>query len=100
MSAVGEQQFAQEQAQLTDEVQRYFNEQLLPFLAAREAAGVAFGVPAGISTTEASLPASQRSPFLTGLGGAATGAGLGGMFGGPYGAAIGAGLGGIGSIFF
>lgn len=101
LSAVGEQQYGQEQAQLTDTIQRYFNEQLLPFLAAREAAGVAFGIPSGITSTDASLPASGSSGVLQGFGGAATGAALGTMVGGPgWGTAIGAGLGGIGSIFF
>lgn len=100
LSAVGDQQYGMEQAQLTDEVQRYFNEQLLPFLAAKEAAGVAFGVPSGISTTDASLPASSINPVMGGLGGAATGAAIGSMFGPGYGTAIGAGIGGLAGIFF
>lgn len=100
LSAVGDQNYNQQQAQLSDTINRYYQEQLLPFLAAQEAAGVAFGIPAGNTTTNAQVPGTSSNGLLQGLGGAAAGAGLGGMVGGPWGAAIGAGLGGIGSIFF
>lgn len=100
LSAVGEQQYGQEQAQLTDEIQRYFNEQLLPFLAAKEAAGVAFGVPSGSTITDAALPANSTSTLQGLLGGASAGAGIGSAFNTPYGTGIGAGLGGLAGIFF
>jgi len=100
LSAVGEQQYGQEQAQLTDEIQRYFNEQLLPFLAAKDAASVAFGIPAGLTSTNASVPASSTSPLQGLLGGGALGAGIGSQFGGAQGAGYGGLAGGLAGIFF
>lgn len=52
-SAVGEQRQGMTQAQLGEQVQRYVNEQMLPFAIAQDVAAMAFGIPAGTTTTTA-----------------------------------------------
>lgn len=86
--AVGQQQRAEDQAVLTEEANRFFAEQILPFSAAQDVANLAFGIGGGTSTTTgtASQGRSSISPFSGALGGAA----LGGSIGGPWGAGIGA----------
>lgn len=58
-SAVGEQRQALNQARLTEQVQKYINEQLLPFAAAQDVAAMAFGIPGGSSTTNTSTTGGQ-----------------------------------------
>lgn len=53
-ASVGEQQQAMQQALLSEQVQKFVNEQLIPFAAAQDVAALAFGVPAGTSRTNAS----------------------------------------------
>lgn len=65
-ASVGEQQQAMQQALLSEQVQKFVNEQLIPFSAAQDVAALAFGMPAGTSRTNA-----------TSTGGG--GAGVGGM---------------------
>lgn len=50
-SAVGAQQRANQQAQLTETVQKFINEQMLPFTLAQDVAGMAFGMPGGTTTS-------------------------------------------------
>ena len=52
-ASVGEQNQAMNQAKLSEQVQKYVNEQLIPFSAAQDVAALAFGVPAGTSRTTA-----------------------------------------------
>lgn len=52
-AAVGEQNQAMQQAQLSEQVQRFINEQLIPFSAAQDVASMAFGIPGGTSTSKA-----------------------------------------------
>lgn len=53
-SAVGEQQQAMEQAKLTETIQKFVNEQMIPFAAAQDVAALAFGMPGGSSKTTSS----------------------------------------------
>lgn len=81
LGGVGSQQQALEQAQLSEQANRFLTEQILPFLAAQEVAGLAFGIPAGSQTTRGSSQQSI-SPLQSGLGLGALGLGLGGpLFG-------------------
>lgn len=52
-SMVGEQRQGMTQAQLSDTIQRYVNEQMLPFATAQDVAALAFGIPAGTTQTTA-----------------------------------------------
>ena len=94
-SGVGAQNQAQQQALINEEVQRYINSQMLPYLAAKDVAGIAFGMPGGSSTATSIGPAasSGASPLMSGLGGAASGAALGSMIMPGWGTAIGGGAG-------
>lgn len=49
--AVGVQRQDQAQAELSDEVSRFMEEQLLPLLIAEDIVGLSFGIPAGTATT-------------------------------------------------
>ena len=95
LSALGEQQRAMEQAQIDEAVRKYTTEQLLPWMAAKEVAGVAFGIPGGTSATEAVGAQPSGNYLMGGLGGAATGAGIGTMIAPGAGTAVGAGVGGV-----
>jgi hypothetical protein len=89
LGAVGAQNRAMEQALLTEESQKFINEQLIQFELAKQVAGLAFGMPGGGTTATTLAPGSSGPGALQGaLGGAATGASLGAMFG-PWGALIG-----------
>lgn len=94
LSALGEQQRAMEQAQIDEAVRKYTTEQLLPWMAAKEVAGVAFGIPGGTSATEAVGAQPSGNYLMGGLGGAATGAALGSVVPG-VGTVAGAGVGGV-----
>lgn len=54
VAGVGEQQQGAQQAYLSEQVQRYLNEQLIPFSVAQDVAAMAFGVPAGTTRTTTS----------------------------------------------
>ena len=94
LSALGEQQRAMEQAQIDEAVRKYTTEQLLPWMAAKEVAGVAFGIPGGTSATEAVGAQPSGNYLMSGLGGAASGAAIGSVVPG-VGTAAGAGVGGV-----
>ncbi len=88
---VGFQQQQQEQAQLSEEAQKFISEQIIPFLVAQDVAQLAFGIPGGsiTSTTSGGGGGIQIGQLLGALVG-----GVGGAFvGGPAGAFAGAGLG-------
>jgi len=102
LASVGNENFALQQARVQEEAQKYANEQLIPYLAAKQAWELAFSAPSGstnISTGQATQSApSGPGPAVGALGGAASGAAIGSMFGGvgaPVGAGIGAILGGL-----
>lgn len=94
VSALGEQQRAMEQAKIDEQIRAYTTQQLLPWMAAKEAAGLAYGIPGGTSATEAIGATAQGNPFTGTLGGAMSGAAIGSAIPG-FGTAAGAGVGGI-----
>jgi len=51
VSAVGSQQRAEEQAKLTEAVQKFSSQQMLPFTLAQQVAQMAFGMPGGTTTS-------------------------------------------------
>lgn len=67
VGGVGAQQRAEQQAQLTEQVQRFINEQMLPFSLAQDVAGMAFGMPGG-TTTSTSQTTGGSSGGMQGLG--------------------------------
>ncbi len=93
-SGVGDVRQQQQQNVLGEQLSNYNLEQYAPLLVGSQLASIAGGIPGGSTTTSAST-AAPASPFMTGLGGAATGASLGATIGGPYGALGGAALGGL-----
>ena len=98
-SAVGGAQRADAQAIINARISKFMQDQMLPFAAAQEVAGLAFGMPAGsVSATAMGPGATQPSQARSALGMASMGAGIGGMMGGPAGAGIGAGLGALASF--
>lgn len=100
VGAVGSQERAENQARITERVNRFLAEQLIPFSAAQEVASLAFGIPAGSVTATAQGPGPTRpGGFQQALGFGSLGASIGGSIGGPFGAGIGAGLGALASLF-
>lgn len=106
-SAIGGQQRALEQAQLSEEAQRFMAQQLLPLQQGQAIAGTAFGMPLGsnVGTSTGSVSGGgggggggAGNIFSGALSGAATGAAVSG--GNPYAAAGGAIIGGLGAAFF
>lgn len=98
ISAVGGQQRGMEQALINEQIQRHAAEQLLPFQAAQQVAGLAFGMPGGGTTSTSLIPGTQQpSALQRGLGGAAAGAALGSMLGFP---GIGGVVGGLAGWLF
>jgi hypothetical protein len=93
--SVGKIQRAEDQAQLTEEANRFSAEQILPFAAAQDVAALAFGIGGGSAT---STTTGSNSNSASPLGGALGGAAIGGSIGGPYGAAIGAAAGALMAI--
>lgn len=59
VGSIGSQQRSMEQAQLDEQIQKYMTSQLLPYLAAKDVAGVAFGFPGGPTTSTSTGPAAQ-----------------------------------------
>lgn len=53
---VGQQQQAMQQALLSEKVQRYINQQMIPFSAAQDVASMAFGMPGGTTRSEGTQP--------------------------------------------
>ena len=89
LDIIGGQQQTQAEREIAELSQRFFQEQTLPFGAAQDVAGLAFGIPGGSATTTGAFDPA-RNPFGNALGGAA----IGMMLGGPVGALIG-GAGGL-----
>ncbi len=85
LGSVGFQEQQLEQAQLSEEAQRFMTEQIIPFLVAQDVAQLAFGIPGGSVTSTSSGPSTSSLQTLLGLGGTA----LGFAFGGPVGGAVG-----------
>lgn len=97
--AVGLQQQQQQQRLLTEEAQRFVNAQLIPFAAAQDVAGLAFGFPGGPATSTTSSTGAGTSPVQNALGGAAAGASIGSIIPG-VGTGVGAGLGALAGLLF
>lgn len=89
--------YGMDQARLSDEVARYNYNQMAPFLAAKDIAGIAQGIgPIGTQSIGSIAPKNQ---LTSGLGGAMAGGQLGMMIGGPWGAGLGALGGGLFGAF-
>ena len=95
-SGVGDIRRNMEQQRLMEEVSRFYNEQMLPYIQGSQLAGLVGAIPGGGTTTTASGP--QGNPLMSGLGGAASGAALGSAIMPGIGTGIGALLGGFGGF--
>lgn len=96
-SGVGDVRRNMDQARLTEEISRFYNEQMLPYIQGSQLAGLVGAIPGGGTTTTAS--GAQGNPLMSGLGGAASGAALGSSIMPGIGTGIGALLGGLGGLF-
>lgn len=76
LSGVGDVQQAQNQAELSGQIQGYNYDQLAPFLQSKEILSLLQGLPGGTTLSTGSVP-PQPSALNRALGGAATGASLG-----------------------
>jgi hypothetical protein len=90
LTQMGGMQQNQAQAELTDDVSRFYEQRDYPMQQMQWLQSILTGLPFG-SQQSMTSPTNRGAGLL---GGAATGAGIGGMFG-PLGAGIGAGLGGL-----
>lgn len=92
LSGVGAQQREMQQARINDEMQKYLERRYGNLMLAKDIAGTAFGMPGATGITTAS---GQQGPGMGQqmMGGALSGAAMGGMTGNPYMMAGGAGLG-------
>lgn len=61
VGTVGDQQRAMDQAMLNDQIQKFMTAQMLPYLAAKDVASVAFGMPGGPTTSTSTGPAPQAA---------------------------------------
>lgn len=95
-SGVGDVRQALGQQQLDANVSGYNYDQLAPFLQSKEIMSLLQGLPGGSVTSTASVP--QKNQTTAALGGAASGATLGSMFG-PVGTGVGAIGGGLAGYF-
>jgi len=68
IGAVGGQQQQMQQAQLSEQVQKFINEQLIPFATAQDVASMAFGMPGGTTKSVSSAPGNPMAGISTGLG--------------------------------
>lgn len=68
LEGVGMQQQMMEQALLSEQVQRYVNEQMMPFLMAQDVAALAFGMPGGTTKTTATGGGNSMAGIQTGIG--------------------------------
>lgn len=57
--AVGAQQGAMQQALLSEQVQKYVNQQMIPFSAAQDVASMAFGMPGGTTNSTSTQPGNS-----------------------------------------
>lgn len=95
--AVGGQERALIQARLSEDVNKYITEQLLPFLKAQAVAGIASGVPGG-SVTTTGVGTGPQAQGISPAQGALAGASIGTSISPGYGTAIGAGAGALLSL--
>lgn len=68
VEAVGTQQQMMEQAKLSERVQRYINEQMIPFSAAQDVAAMAFGMPGGSTVSRSTGASNPMAGMQMGLG--------------------------------
>lgn len=95
---VGQTFEAQQAAQLQEDLARFQFEQQAPGASLNDLINQLTGATAGLGTTSISQPGvAQPSSFLTGAGGALSGAAAGSTFG-PVGAVVGGGLGLLGGL--
>lgn len=93
-SGVGDVRQALDQALLNQGASNYNYDMLAPFLQSKELLSLVQGIPGGTVTSTGNNPPSP-SPWLQGLGGAASGAALGTAILPGIGTAAGAGIGGL-----
>lgn len=66
IGAVGGQQQALQQAQLSEQVQKFINQQLIPFATAQDVAAMAFGMPGGTTKSVSSAPGNPMAGLNAG----------------------------------
>jgi hypothetical protein len=66
IAAVGGQNQAMSQAQLSEQVQKYINQQLIPFSTAQDVAAMAFGMPGGSTKSVSSAPGNPMAGIQAG----------------------------------
>ena len=81
VSAVGAQQRAEEQAKLTEAVQRFSSEQMLPFTLAQQVAQMAYGMPGGSTTSTGTTTGGSSQTLGQIMGGVSALPALLGLFG-------------------
>lgn len=65
---VGNQQYAMKQAQLSEQIQKYINQQMIPFAAAQDVAAMAFGMPGGTTKSSSTQPGNPMGGLQAGVG--------------------------------
>lgn len=68
LAAVGGQNQAMSQAQLSEQVQKFINAQLIPFAAAQDVAAMAFGMPGGTTKSVSDAPGNPMAGIQAGAG--------------------------------
>lgn len=68
IAAVGGQNQAMSQAQLSEQVQKFINEQLIPFATAQDVAAMAFGMPGGSTKSVSTAPGNPMAGIQAGAG--------------------------------
>lgn len=96
LSGIGAQERGFEQQLISDEMQRFYNQNFFPLMLAQQIAGTAFGYPGG-STLASTSGAGSTGPGA--LGGAIGGAALGTSILPGWGTAAGAGIGALLGLF-
>lgn len=91
---VGNLQYGMEQALLSERAYRDMYEQMAPFLAAQQVAGIGSGLPGGTTVSTMTQPGGQQNVLGSLIGGASL---ISGLFGNPF-ASMGAGMMGGGSL--
>lgn len=97
MGAVGGQQRAMEQAQLDEQVNKFYTAQQLPYLQSKDIISLVQGLPGATNVSQVTGATPKPNMVSAGLGGAASGAAIGSVVPG-VGTAVGAGLGLLASI--
>ncbi len=97
MSAVGGQQRAMEQAQLDEQVKKFYTGQQLPFLQSQDIISMISGMPGATNVSTATGAVPRPNMVSAGLGGAASGAAIGSVVPG-IGTGVGAAAGLLASI--